>query len=753
MWLQWLPWRWVIKNVARRKGFLDPIALISRLENFAQPSEVAAPTELLRSGAVLHARGLINSQAIQHNLDWVWPYWVERQFDPQDISFVPRAFSITHINLTHRNWTAVGFPDEKYLPLVDPRGLVTPFYDGWSLDGWVIPKNGAGLIPSRARQANQYFSPKENIEIITETEMEGISLACEVKMAGEAAMPHCEITYKAFSKEAATLVVSLRPYNPEGVSFIHSVAPMKEQTGWKVNDENYICFDHKPDKCLMSDYKNGDVYASLQNGKEFDQMKCSVGMATAAALYEMEANSACVVVVRVPLRQGKELTPPFELLSRSTPQWTFELKQASELQIPDKQFQFLYDTAVKTLILHSPDEVYPGPFTYKRFWFRDAAFILYALLTIGYVDRTKRVINAFLKRQTPTGYFLSQEGEWDSNGEAIWIIKKFCEMTGEKPPDSWMRAIDRGGRWISRKRVSSKTESPHAGLLPAGFSAEHLGPNDYYYWDDFWGIAGLESAAYLTEHFGNQQRSQFFSTEAKGFRECLSRSLKGVYKRLGKEIIPASPYRRMDAGAIGSLAGGYPLHVLPPDDEGLLNTINYLSENYLVKGGFFQEMTHSGINPYLTLHMAQILLRRGDKRYWDLMQAVADLASPTGQWPEAIHPHTKGGCMGDGQHVWAAAEWIIMIRNCFVREEGNRLIIGSGIPLSWLRSGQDIALGPVLTSFGRIKIKLKAENNMVTVSWQGTWLQQCPKIEVHLPFSAKQHVPENTDSIQIEIRE
>ncbi len=23
--------------------------------------------------------------------------------------------------------------------LVDPRGLVTPFFDGWSLDGWVVP--------------------------------------------------------------------------------------------------------------------------------------------------------------------------------------------------------------------------------------------------------------------------------------------------------------------------------------------------------------------------------------------------------------------------------------------------------------------------------------------------------------------------------------------------------------------------------------------------------------------------------------
>ena len=73
MWLNWLPWRYVVRRVARARGFIDPIAVLSRLHRFAQPSEVAAPLELLRAGVVFHARGLMNTGAIQHNLDWVWP--------------------------------------------------------------------------------------------------------------------------------------------------------------------------------------------------------------------------------------------------------------------------------------------------------------------------------------------------------------------------------------------------------------------------------------------------------------------------------------------------------------------------------------------------------------------------------------------------------------------------------------------------------------------------------------------------------
>ena len=80
----WLPWKYIIRVAARSHGFLDPITLLAQLSKFSQPSEVAEPIELLRAGVIFHARGLINSRVVQHNLDWVWPYWIEKQFDPTD---------------------------------------------------------------------------------------------------------------------------------------------------------------------------------------------------------------------------------------------------------------------------------------------------------------------------------------------------------------------------------------------------------------------------------------------------------------------------------------------------------------------------------------------------------------------------------------------------------------------------------------------------------------------------------------------
>jgi len=172
-------------------------------------------------------------------------------------------------------------------------------------------------------------------------------------------------------------------------------------------------------------------------------------------------------------------------------------------------------------------------------------------------------------------------------------------------------------------------------------------------------------------------------------------------------------------------------------------------KNCLVHGGFFHDMTHSGINPYLTLHLAQVLLRAGDPRYFGLMTAVAELASPTGQWPESVHPNTGGGCMGDGQHVWAAAEWVVMIRNCFVREEHERLILCSGIPQVWLDKKQTISFGPAPTSFGDIQISLKPYEQHILIEWHGEWLGTEPLIDIQLPgFKNVRTIP-GTNSLEL----
>lgn len=687
------------------------------------------PLEIVRNAVVFHARGLINTRAIQNNLDWVWPYWIERQFDPLDVSFLPRSANISHINLTHRNWTAVALPDVAVYSLVDPRGLVTPLQDGWSIDAWIVPAEGEALVPSQSLDARQTLDPAEHAVTTSTDASSGLRLTSTARMVAEKGEPWLVVTYQAAAPRPAELVVSLRPYNCEGIQFIDTVEDLPARQGWRVNREQTVQFDSVPARLIHSNYAEGDVFHHLASGLP-SPAECPVGMTTAAACFPLQSGpDPTKVVLRVPL--GGEARRQHGSDWKLTP-WHEAREGLAELRLPDARAQFLYESAVNSLLLLSAHRVYPGPYTYRRFWYRDASLMLEAITQLGAIERVRRHLDYFPIGQKPDGYFESQEGEWDSNGLVLWAYGRFIELTGETLPPTWAQAIEKGARWLAAKR-KPEGDAAHAGLLPAGFSAEHFGPNDYYYWDDFWAIGGLRTCAAALERGGQSVAAEDCRKLAAAFTASTQRSIDTFAIVRGKGAIPASPYRRMDSGAIGVLAADYPLQLYPVGDDKIAKTYDHFLRFNFVHGGFFQDMTHSGVNIYLTLAIAQSLLRAGDARWQEIVRQVAKVASPTGQWPEAIHPATGGGCIGDGQHGWAAAEWFRWIRNAFVREEHDALICGSGLLPEWLEARQPMRFGPTLTPWGPVTVEFRPGAGK---TWEtkvsARWRQSAPKVLVEL---------------------
>ena len=89
--------------------------------------------------------------------------------------------------------------------------------------------------------------------------------------------------------------------------------------------------------------------------------------------------------------------------------------------------------------------------------------------------------------------------------------------------------------------------------------------------------------------------------------------------------------------------------------------------------------------------------------------------------------------MGDGQHVWAAAEWVLMVRNCFIREEGDGLILCSGIPSYWLDKKEPMSFGWAQTRFGDVRISIRSRGENVLIEWEGKWFKEEPVIDIQLP--------------------
>jgi hypothetical protein len=75
----------------------------------------------------------------------------------------------------------------------------------------------------------------------------------------------------------------------------------------------------------------------------------------------------------------------------------------------------------------------------------------------------------------------------------------------------------------------------------------------------------------------------------------------------------------------------------------------------------------------------------------------------------------------------------MMMRNLFVREEDNFLIIGSGIFPRWLKHDKPLFFGPTPTVHGLVSVTIVPGSGKLNVEINGKWRQLSPEIQIRIP--------------------
>ena len=675
------------------------------------------PSVLMALGARNFLRGLLNRFVIPINLDWVWPYWINRQYDPLSPSFVARGFQIASLNMTQRNWTAIGARHSTKEAIVDQRGLIVPLIHGWSLDAWIY-YDGKLYAPSQMPEVSQYLC--QNLPIVMTEFQVG-----ELKVTLESFVEKIEKEDIIFQKAKVvnlsnkpvefSFIFSIRPYNTEGLSLINNLKYSNQE--FHVNERVGLYLPQVPDRVLCHNYDQGDV--SIVLGKDWIPIyktACPLGFCTGMAVYdftitehEQKDISAFMPIERKLSFQGLEKLDSEQILTECIASWRDRIDNKSmRIHVPDQKMQAAFRANLANLLIfHDGDSITPGPFSYHFFWYRDAAYMINALDKVGFFNEAQEILNSYPKRQRKIGHFSSQQGEWDSNGQAIWTMVQHYRLNNDKEFLKHVYPSIKGAiNWISKHMLKHKDPALD-GLHPPGLSAEHFGSNDYYYWDDFWSLAGLREGIFAAEVLGYEADKKKFERAFTKLSSCLDRSLKIIEERFGLPIIPISPAisRRYDSAMIGSIACVYPLHIFAKDDPRFLNTLNYLWENHVIDNGFFHHVMHSGYGTYLTAHIAECFVTLRDKRAIDMLNWLLEKATDTFTWPEAINPQNFGGNMGDGHHGWAAADFLILVRNMLILEEDNTLVLLPCVPDDWFKVDEVISINNAPTYFGTVGFK------------------------------------------------
>ena len=730
---------WLLRRLLGRLRIDDDtVRHLSTFQRLGEHLEIQPPGEMLPIGARTVFRALRTRAASQVGTDWVWPYWLRRQVDPGSPAFVPRGHLPFLTNVTGRNWTSVGNLGSAREAVVDPRGLVCPWFDGWSLDWWVGAED-RWHVPSQSANVRQSLVGDSPV-VETRMRVPGGDVVHRVyAMKATAADGGEELVIVEIENDSAVpvaIALAVRPYDVEGLSVIERID--LHDTTVTVDGRVAMLLPKRPNEVAGSTFHDGDcsvaVFAGEASATFPSDLRCDAGMAQAAFVYPLPHRQTLRVALPLEpktrtrlvgrMRRRVQRAPDFPASVPSATQvasgWAAQTDRGMRLVLPDERLQSAVDANRRYLLLfHDGPDITPGTRTYHRFWFRDAAYLVGALDRYGFHAEAREVLASYPGRQRSDGFFFSQRLEWDANGAALWAIAHHHDLTRDASLlDELAPAVGAAVEWIERKRRSSRRRGDPAlvGLLPPGISAEHLGPHDFFYWDDFWALAGLRDGARLLDAAGEDRAAE----QARGFLESMTADVRSsmalTAQRLGTAAVPAGPRRRIDPGVIGSLVALWPLDLLPADDPAMVATLDVLRDRFCIDDAFYQGISHTGLGTYLTLHIAFAELLAGDRRALDRLDWYLASATPTWTWPEAIHPRVTGGCMGDGHHGWAAADFLSFVRTMLVRETSTGLALLSMVPDRW--TGQGIEVHDAPTRFGTISFALRWHGTRPALLWE-----------------------------------
>ena len=425
-------------------------------------------------------------------------------------------------------------------------------------------------------------------------------------------------------------------------------------------------------------------------------------------------------------------------LDRTVTYWRNLMAKAARIEVPcEKATQALCAAHVCQLLASDHGVLHGGEGFYDEFYIRDGAYQMLELEEAGLFDAARKTAAAYLGAQRPDGRFETQKDQFDANGQALWVIWQFYQITGDR---AWLAQaypqMRRAVEWTMQARRSAPADSLFAGLLPNALAdGEYLWDGKYHIVGyDFWNLRGLLCVAAAARELGERSDAESFQREAEDYR----RAIDTAWKKTGLAWFPPSWEK------VGTHWGNtevlWPTELFGADDPRVGALLAEVRERH---GGGFVEGTirwtgskEPAIHPYLSAYttMASLISGEHDKFveefYWYLLHSTATHAFPEGifygrrfAWSDTI-PHATG-----------AANFAFLLRHALVHERGDELHLLLGASDWWLEDGREIRVEQAPTHFGAMSLRLRGTPTGVEIKLDPPRRQPPARIVLHLPTS------------------
>ncbi|MDA1353091.1 MAG: hypothetical protein O3A01_01310 [bacterium] len=708
-------------------------------------------------------QGMLNSQFIPNKLDSIWPYWVYRQAQPDSPSFTISAAPPMLMNSTNRNWTGLSSPKITPTPIVDPKGLITPYSNGWSIDLWIA--NSKRIVsPAILKNVTQTFNNAQP-SILTEFELNELEISSEAmvsqRLAEEPILLN-KVTAKNNSDKTLkfSLIFAIRPYNPLGVSPIEEITFLTSNT-FIVNNQIGLQLDTAPDNVICLNHNDGDITQNYGKWEMIFNAKCPKSMATAYAEYRLtlKPGESQSLVTRSPIaakskllrlfqstlepNQKKALSKRIERLSQhsyeeemasNATQWKSTLESLSSIEVPDEQLNSQYkNSVIHTLSMCDETGLISGPFTDRNHSTKINCYGCFTLNRIGAHEQSAKILTHMARQLNSLKILPNGQNKVEDMALFCLAVADYFAFTQDYSHlEKWFPIIEGAIKSIEKSPLKYHIDKhPIASLFSTPISSQPKHIDQESVTNVMWAIAASHAGSKLSKALQKDDRHLKYEKlvdHLTRYFDTLTGTISEQDCPLDDQLLAINP------GMIPALIGAYPLELFTGNNPLLRKILHHIEAQHTVDGIYFSHFGHSGLGATYNCQLAQTYLMSQNQKLHRCLDWLKSVASETGCWPETLNPISTGGMVGDGHYIWASIEYIKLIRNCMVWENKNTLVLLAGINPNWVKTGKTIRLTKGNTRFGPISFELNINemNAVLTLTHQ---LHTKPKtITMQFPY-------------------
>jgi hypothetical protein len=341
-----------------------------------------------------------------------------------------------------------------------------------------------------------------------------------------------------------------------------------------------------------------------------------------------------------------------------------------------------------------------GPFQYRDVWLRDGARVAQALAIAGHTREASELAAGLATLQWPNGAYLTQRGQLDGTGQALWTFEQVLLRCTPRPPlDAFLDGGLHAWRWLEWERSPETRGGERFGaMMPFADPRDGELVRAQLTGNDAWSIAGERALAHLLQAAGRSAQAESVGASVAGYRVGFAAAL----ARCGAAEVPPS-WQRVGRDW-GNLAVGWPCEALAPDDAHLAATARRAwhdaGDNGLVAYG-----TADSLHAYLGADLGTWALLAG--RRDDAERVLAALLRWRTASGTSCELFSSAGDFGRNlpPHATSAAALVALVRNMVLYDDADTLRLTVGARPAWWR-GANVARaptwwGPLDVAFGR----------------------------------------------------